>query len=50
MSWHSVDVDGFGVCFELGKKCYRMRTLYIPSLWKEDVAELLKRTQAYKEI
>ena len=25
--------DGFGVCFEMGKKCYRMHALYISSLW-----------------
>ena len=31
-SYHSVDVDGFGACFEMGKKCYRMSALYIPSL------------------
>ena len=32
-SQHSVDADGFGVCFDMGKKCYsRIRTLYIPSL------------------
>ena len=28
----SIDVDGFAVCFEMGKKCYRMSALYIPSL------------------
>ena len=37
-SKHSVDADGFGVCFEMGKKCYMMSALYIPSLnrthWK----------------
>ena len=28
-----LDVDGFGVCFEMGKKCYRMMSaLYIPPL------------------
>ena len=27
-----VDVDGFGVCFEMGEKCYRMRALNIRSL------------------
>ena len=24
--------NGFGVCFEMGKKCSKMPTLYIPSL------------------
>ena len=28
----SVDADGFDVCFEMGRKCYEMRALYIPSL------------------
>ena len=28
------DINGFGVCFDLGKKCSKMPTLYIPSLWK----------------
>ena len=32
-SSHSADADGFGVCFEMGKKCYKMLALYIPSLW-----------------
>ena len=26
VSEHFVDADGFGVCFEMGKKCYRIRT------------------------
>ena len=26
---HSVDANGLDVCFEMGKKCYRMCTLYI---------------------
>ena len=25
--------DGFGVCFEMGKKCSKMLSLYISSLW-----------------
>ena len=29
---HSVDADGFGVCFEMGIKCYKIRALCIPSL------------------
>ena len=28
-----VEIYGFGVCFDLGKKCSKMHTLYIPSLW-----------------
>ena len=28
-----MDADGFGVCFEMGKKCSKMRSLYITSLW-----------------
>ena len=32
VSEHFVDADGFGVCFEMGKKCYSMSPLYIPSL------------------
>ena len=31
-SKQSVYVDGFGLCFGMGKKCYRMSFLYIPSL------------------
>ena len=26
------------LCFEMGKKCYRMSTLYIPSFWLEVVS------------
>ena len=36
---HSVNVDGFGVCFEMSKKCYRMSTLCIPSLWCVQMAK-----------
>ena len=28
-----VNAYGFGVCFEMGKKCYRMSALYNPSIW-----------------
>ena len=28
----SVDADGFGVCFEMGKKCYWTPALNVPSL------------------
>ena len=31
-SLHSIDVDGFGICFEICKKCSKMRSLNIPSL------------------
>ena len=39
-SWHSIVAYGFGVCFEMGKKCSKMCSLYIPSLWVKAVCGL----------
>ena len=36
-SKHSTNADGFGVCFEMGKKGSKMCSLYIPSLCKKVV-------------